>query len=218
MNAFVAVALAYLAGSIPTAYLAGRWLKGIDLRTVGSGNLGATNVYRNLGGTAATVVLLADFLKGALPAGLLSALVPLSVAMIATGPFIGSGALWLGLACGVAAIAGHAKPIFLLWRGGGKGVATAAGVFAALAPGAFAVAIVSFAVTFAMSRIVSLASISAAVAMPVGMLLTVGATSPLFLVSGIVSAFILWAHRGNMARLRQGTEPRFSANTTEGAR
>lgn len=218
MNAFVAVVLAYLAGSIPTAYLAGRWLKGIDLRTVGSGNLGATNVHRNLGGTAAIVVLLADFLKGALPAGLLAALVPVPAATIATGPFIGSSALWLGLACGVAAIAGHAKPIFLLWRGGGKGVATAAGVFAALAPGAFAIAFVSFAITFALSRIVSLASISAAVAMPVGMLLTVGVTSPLFLVSVIVSAFVLWSHRGNMTRLRHGTEPRFGANSAAGAR
>ena len=218
MNAFVAVALAYLAGSIPTAYLAGRWLKGIDLRTVGSGNLGATNVHRTLGTSAAVVVLVADFLKGALPAALLPPLVPLSGTMIAAGPFLGAGQLWLGLACGVAAIAGHAKPVFLLWRGGGKGVATAAGVFAALAPGAFAVAFVSFAITFAMSRIVSLASLGAAVAMPVGMILTVGARSPLFLVSVLVGLFVFWAHRGNITRLRQGTEPRFGAHTTEEAR
>lgn len=210
MHAALAIGLAYLAGSIPSAYLAGRWLKGVDLRTVGSGNLGATNVHRNLGGTAAIAVLLFDFLKGALPAAILPRLVHLP-------PAGGAEAmLWIGLGCGVAAIAGHAKPIFLLWRGGGKGVATAAGVFAALAPPAFALAFISFAATFALSRIVSLASISAAIAMPIGMLLTVGVRSPLFAVSLLVSGFVLWSHRSNMARLRQGAEPRFGAKTQGG--
>lgn len=210
MPAALAIALAYVAGSIPTAYLAGRWLKGVDLRTVGSGNLGATNVHRNLGASAAVVVLLLDFLKGALPAAFLPRLVQVSGAP--------ETVLWVGLGCGVAAIAGHAKPIFLLWRGGGKGVATAAGVFAALGPAAFGMAFTAFAITFALSRIVSLASISAAVMMPIGMAVTVGVWSPLFPVSIIVSAFVLWAHRGNITRLRQGTEPRFGARTTEGAR
>lgn len=212
MHVALAVALAYAIGSIPTAYLAGRWLKGVDLRTVGSGNLGATNVHRTLGGRAAIVVLVLDFLKGGLPAALLPRLVHPAPA---AGP---NATLWVGLACGVAAIAGHAKPVFLLWRGGGKGVATAAGVFAALAPAAFAVAFGAFAATFALTRIVSAASISAAVAMPVGIAFTVGVRSPLFSVSMVVSTFVLWAHRSNMARLRQGTEPRFGAQPKEDTR
>lgn len=212
MHAALAVGLAYLVGSIPTAYLAGRWLKGVDLRTVGSGNLGATNVHRNLGRGAAVVVLVIDFLKGALPAAVLPGLIEQAGAG-------GTDAhLWVGLGCGVAAVAGHARPIFLLWKGGGKGVATAAGVFAALAPTAFGLAFVAFALTFALTRIVSAASIVAAIAMPVGMVLTVGVRSPLVLVSLFVSAFVLWSHRSNMSRLRQGTEPQFAARPTEGAR
>lgn len=211
MHAVLAVGLAYLVGSIPSAYLAGRWVKGVDLRTVGSGNLGATNVHRNLGGVAAIVVLLVDFLKGALPAAILPRLVD--------GPGHGSAGafLWVGLACGVASIAGHARPIFLLWQGGGKGVATAAGVFAALAPTAFGLAFGAFAFTFGVTRIVSAASISAAIAMPIGMVLSVGIRSPLFLVSLLVSAFVLWSHRSNMMRLRQGTEPRFGVPAAGGA-
>ncbi|MGA1418253.1 MAG: glycerol-3-phosphate acyltransferase, partial [Gemmatimonadaceae bacterium] len=114
-----ALTIGYLAGSIPFAYLAGRLLKGIDLRTVGSGNLGATNVYRTLGAPAAAVVLLLDALKGALPVILLPGVVT------NLRPGIGSLQL-LTLGIGVTAILGHTKPIFLLWKGGGKGVATTA--------------------------------------------------------------------------------------------
>jgi acyl phosphate:glycerol-3-phosphate acyltransferase len=206
MHPALVVLLAYVAGSFPSAYLAGRLLKGIDLRTVGSGNLGATNVQRTLGWPAAIVVLSVDLAKGALPALLLPRL---------ASP---DHAAWLGLACGVAAIAGHAKPVFLLGRGGGKGVATSAGVFLALAPWAFVIAFAAFGVTFAAARIVSLASLAAAVAMPVGVALTVGVRTPLLGASIVVSGFVIWAHRANIARLRAGTEPRFGSRPTPEAR
>jgi glycerol-3-phosphate acyltransferase PlsY len=212
MHPALALGLAYAAGSIPTAYLAGRLLRGVDLRTIGSGNLGATNVYRSLGVGAAVVVLLLDGLKGALPAALLPAqLGPTYVAPA-------SAALWWGLACGMAAILGHARPVFLLWRGGGKGVATAAGVFAALAPAAFGIALAAFALVLWRTRIVSAASLTAAVALPVGALVTAGVRSPLFPVALVVGAFVTWSHRANLGRLRAGTEPRLGTDRAEAVR
>jgi glycerol-3-phosphate acyltransferase PlsY len=206
MHPAFALGLAYLSGSIPTAYLAGRLLKGVDLRTIGSGNLGATNVYRSLGAGAAAVVLLLDGLKGALPALLLP------VRLDGTATSGESAILWWGLGCGVAAILGHAKPVFLLWRGGGKGVATAAGVFAALAPAAFAIALVAFSLVMWRTRIVSAASLTAAVVLPLGALATVGLRSPIFLVALVVGAFVTWSHRANIGRLRAGTEPRLGTD------
>lgn len=208
MHPALGLVIAYVAGSIPTAYAAGRILKGIDLRTVGSGNLGATNVQRTLGTPAAVVVLALDALKGALPALLL----PPRIASSA------DTALWWGLGCGVAAILGHARPVFLLWRGGGKGVATAAGVFAVLAPAAFAVAFAAFVLVAWRTRIVSLASLTAAAALPIGALLASGARSPAFVASLAVGAFVAWSHRANIARLRAGTEPRFGGARTEAMR
>lgn len=211
MPPIVALLVAYVAGSFPSAYLAGRLLKGIDLRTVGSGNLGATNVYRNLGAGAAVSVMLLDALKGALPAALLPARLPASVLGSADAP------LWWALGFGVAAILGHAKPIFLLWRGGGKGVATAAGVFAVLAPIPFAVAFAGFVLMAWRSGIVSVASLTAAALLPLAIALVQGLRSPLLAVGVAVAAFVVWAHRGNIARLRVGTEPRtFSRRPREG--
>ena len=114
MHPAVGLLIAYLAGSVPTAYLAGRLLKGIDLRKAGSGNLGATNVYRNLGAPAAIMVLAIDVAKGALPVRFLPGL-------LHAGDAGGDAALWWALAFGVATIIGHVRPVFLLWRGGGKG-------------------------------------------------------------------------------------------------
>lgn len=211
MHPAAALALAYVAGSIPSAYLAGRLLKGIDLRTVGSGNLGATNVYRNLGAGAAVAVLVVDALKGALPAALLPGM--LAAAWVPDG----AARLWWGLGCGVAAILGHAKPVFLLWKGGGKGVATAAGVFGALAPAAFGIALAAFVLAAALSGIVSLGSILAALALPPALALTAGVRSPLFAVGCAVAAFVVWSHRTNIRRLREGTEPRtFRRKAQEG--
>ena len=195
--ALVGCLIAYTAGSIPSAYIAGRVVRGIDLRTVGSGNLGATNVYRELGAVPAIIVLLLDALKGGLSAGLLPG---------ALGADPGAYAAW-GVLFGACAIAGHAKPVFLLWRGGGKGVATAAGVFGAVAPLPLAGGLAVFAAVVAVTRFVSLASIIAACALPALIWLAHG--PPVVMGTGVaVAAFVLWSHRANLRRLRAGTEPR----------
>ena len=198
----LALFIAYLSGSIPTAYLACRLLKGIDLRTIGSGNLGATNVYRNLGTVPAVAVLLLDAAKGAVPVLLLPRV------LSGVRFFEGRELLWWGLGLGIAAIAGHAKPVFLGWKGGGKGVATAAGVFAALAPAALGVALIVFIVVAAGSGFVSVASIAAAVRLPMAVALTLAVDSPVFYVALVVALFVVWSHRANIARLRAGTEPK----------
>lgn len=211
MHWTVALLVSYLCGSFPTAYLAGRFLQGIDLRTIGSGNLGATNVYRNLGPLPAIIVLTIDGLKGFVPVALL----PSQLAGVYF--FEQRETLWWGLAFGIAAIAGHAKPIFLLGKGGGKGVATGAGVFAALAPLALGMAAVVFVGVAYGSGFVSLASILAVLALPVTVGITLGVDSPVFPVSILVSGFVVWSHRANVARLRAGTEPRtFRTSVEEG--
>ncbi len=198
MHPLLGVVIAYFAGSIPSAHIAGR-LRGIDLRKEGSGNLGATNVSRVLGWKTGVVVLLADMLKGALPVALLPQ------AVVTARPDI-----W-AVAFGVAAILGHVRPVFLLGKGGGKGVATAAGVFLALAWLPFVIAqIVFFSVAF-MTRYISLASLSAAVMLPIAILLWTGnPASPVFIASILVVLFVFWTHRANISRLRRGEEPTFS--------
>jgi glycerol-3-phosphate acyltransferase PlsY len=197
---FVGLVIAYLCGSFPSAYLAGRFLKGVDLRTIGSGNLGATNVYRELGAIPAVVVLLLDGLKGALPAALLPDI-------MGTGFRSADATAWWGIAYGAAAIAGHMKPVFLMGKGGGKGVATAAGVFIALTPLAALIAIGAFGIVVAVTRFVSLGSIVGAIAMPVAQVL-IGGVSPFFYASLPIAAFVVWAHRANIKRLMAGAEPR----------
>ncbi|MCX5762961.1 MAG: glycerol-3-phosphate 1-O-acyltransferase PlsY [Gemmatimonadetes bacterium] len=212
MNAAAALALAYASGSIPAAYVAGRVVKGIDLRTVGSGNLGATNVYRTLGAKVAAVVFLFDMLKGALPAALLPA------AILPAADLHTDRALWWALAFGVAAIAGHAKPVFLLWKGGGKGVATAAGIFAALAPVQLALALVVFVLVLWRTGYVSAASLTAAVVLPVALVAMRGPASPITIIATLVGLFVFWTHRANITRLRQGTEHRFGRSRSTEAR
>jgi len=189
--------LGYLLGSIPFAYIAGKLARGIDLRQHGSGNLGATNVYRTLGAKVASVVFVLDTLKGALPV--------LAVQRYAIGPHLD---LW-AIAAGVAAIIGHAKPIFLLWKGGGKGVATAGGVFLALAPIPTLASMATFVVVVLLSGYVSVASLTAAVVLPVVLAATSGVRSPLFVVSVVIAVFVFWTHRANIGRLRRGEEHRF---------
>ena len=203
----LAIALAYAAGSVPFAYVAGRLLRGIDLRTVGSGNLGATNVYRTLGAPAAVLVLLLDALKGALPVLLLTP----RVSEVVLAPVGSATPAWMGLVLGIAAILGHAKPVFLLGRGGGKGVATTAGVFAALVPVALVVALIVFAGVVWRTRIVSLGSMCAALVLPAAVAWRAGPGSPFALVALAVAGFVVWTHRANIERLRAGTEPRLGA-------
>lgn len=198
----IALALAYLSGSVPTAYLAGRLLKGVDLRTIGSGNLGATNVYRNLGAVPAVVVLLIDAAKGYLPVLLL----PPRIAGV-WGFETRELTLW-AIGCGIAAIFGHLKPVFLLWKGGGKGVATAAGVFLGLAPAALGVALIAFIVVAAGSGYVSLASIVAALALAIATPIFAAGNTPLIVTAGVVGAAVIALHTKNIQRLRAGTEPK----------
>ncbi len=197
MHPALALAAAYTSGSLPFAWLAGK-ASGVNLRQQGSGNLGATNVFRVLGWKIGIAVFLADALKGALPVLLLprridSALEP---------------TLW-AIACGIAAIAGHVRPLFLGFRKGGKGVATAAGVFFALAPVPMLVTFVLFVAVVLASGYVSLGSLLSAALLPVLLLVTQGPRAPLFLVSLIVATFVFWTHRANIGRLRRGEEHRF---------
>lgn len=199
MHPAVGLAIAYVVGSIPAAYIAGRLVRGIDLREHGSGNLGATNAYRVLGAKTATVVMLFDAAKGALPV--------LFFPQWTTGP---RPALW-AIAYGVAAIVGHVRPIFLLWKGGGKGVATATGVFLALAWLPTLIAVAVWLTVILRSGYVSLASLCAAVVLPIALAFTEGVRSPLFIVAVAVGTFVFWSHRANIGRLRRGEEHRFGA-------
>ena len=197
MAPIVGVIISYLAGSIPSAYIAGR-LRGIDLRKHGSGNLGATNVVRVLGAKTGAVVFIADLLKGFLPVYFL----PMYTETLRPE-------LW-ALVYGIAAILGHVKPIFLLWKGGGKGVATASGVFLALAPIPMLVAEVVWIATFYFTRYVSLASLLGAAVLPIAILAWYGNPQSLvFIASVIIAAFVFWTHRANIGRLRRGQEHRF---------
>jgi glycerol-3-phosphate acyltransferase PlsY len=197
MHPALGLLIAYLAGSVPAAYIAGRLARGIDLREHGSGNLGATNVYRLLGWKIALAVLLVDAAKGALPVLLLPRIVE------TTNPVA-----W-AIAYGVAAIAGHVRPVFLLWQGGGKGVATAAGVFLALAPLSLLAVTVLFTAILWTTGYVSLGSLASAAALPFAVLLERGVHSPVLPVSVAVALFVFWTHRANIGRLRRGEEHRF---------
>ncbi len=201
MHPLLGVLIAYLAGSIPFAYLAGK-ARGIDLREHGSGNLGSTNAVRVLGKKIGGLVYLGDTLKGALPALLLPAQIDST-----------HKELW-AIAFGVAAIIGHVKPIFLMGQGGGKGVATAGGVFFGLAPLAALVAFLCFVATLALTRYASLGSLVAAVVLPTAVFLIYGA-SPAFWISAAVGLFVFYTHRGNISRLKAGTEPKFGSRNQE---
>ncbi len=196
MHPALGLVAAYLLGSVPAAYLAGR-ARGVDLRAHGSGNLGATNALRVLGWKIGVPVFLFDALKGFVPAFWFPT-------------WFGAPGHW-AMAYGLAAIVGHVKPVFLLGRGGGggKGVATAAGVFLGLAPLATAVAILAFAVVVAASGFVSLGSITAAFVLVLALAATVGVRAPVFALGVAVAVFVVWSHRANIGRLRRGEEHSF---------
>lgn len=198
MTPWIWVLAAYFAGSIPTSYVVGKAIGGVDLRREGSGNLGATNVYRALGLRVAVPVALVDIGKGWVPAWVF--------------PMLDGGAAdgW-AVAYGTAAILGHTFSCWMRFRGG-KGVATAAGAFLALSPLAVLAAALVWVLVFAARGIVSLASIAAAVALPATVLVgnaAGGAGDPW--VTGfavLAGAFIVWAHRSNIGRLLRGEEGR----------
>ena len=194
MNPWVMVVLSYLVGGIPASYLAGRWSRGIDLREHGSGNLGATNAFRVLGAKVAAPVMVFDVLKGFVPAYSFSAW--------------DTSADWRwALAYGGAAIVGHVFSVYMRFRGG-KGVATGAGVFLGLAPAAVGVAFAVWLVTLRLGRMVSLASILAAVTM-VPLLFLTRRPVEVAVLGTAVAAFVVFAHRANIRRIARGEEPRF---------
>lgn len=189
------LALAYLAGSLPASYLAGR-LRGVDLRDHGSGNLGATNVYRVLGAGSAIPVVIVDIGKGFVPAQFFPG-------------WDGSPDTRLAIAYGCAAIAGHVWSVFLKFRGG-KGVATGAGVLFALAPLATVLALLLWIGIVALTRYVSVGSILTATFVPIFAFMF-DASSAEVAFCALVAAFVWWTHRENIRRLLAGTEHRFGA-------
>jgi glycerol-3-phosphate acyltransferase PlsY len=205
-----AILVSYLLGSIPAAYIAGL-SKGIDLRKHGSGNLGATNVIRVLGTKIGLLVFAFDMAKGGIPVAVFSRWLPISAPPLVDPTLT-------GILCGAAAIIGHVRPIYLKFGRGGKGVATAAGVFLALVPIQAALALVIFAVVLLSSGYVSLGSLTSTVMLPVLIAITVGVRSPVLWIAILLAMFVFWTHRANIGRLRRGEEHRFGKRGTPARR
>lgn len=189
----ILLASAYLLGSIPTGLLLGK-AYGIDVRNEGSGNIGATNLYRTVGRKVGIITLIGDCLKG---------LIPVLVVKLSSLPV--EFAAWVGL----AAFCGHVFSVFLKFKGG-KGVATALGVFLALAPAAVGIAVGVFVVLMVVWRYVSLGSIVAAVTMPIAVHLLHGGRV-MVLVTLIIALIVVIKHHTNIKRLLDGTENKFKA-------
>ena len=185
------IIFAYVMGSVPSGYILGK-MSGIDVRSIGSGNIGATNVVRALGKGRGALTLFADAAKGYLPVWVALRLEVGAVTIVLVA---------------IAAFLGHLYPLFLNLQGG-KGVATALGALLASQPMATLVLIVVFGVAVLASRIVSLGAIAAAIAAPV--VLWFFSQSPVFVAMGVfLSAMVILRHRGNIQRLLAGSEPRF---------
>lgn len=211
----VIIALAYAVGSIPFGYIIVRLRGGGDVRATGSGGTGATNVSRRAGVRAGVLTLALDALKGVVALALAQRLVP-----------NGAGADWVVAIAGFAAIVGHCFPVWLKFRGG-KGVATALGVFLILAPLAVLCALVAFAVVVRLTRYVSLGSIVAAFIIPLAVALTphwmypammagaLGSFQPVFVAAFASSALVIFMHRANIKRLLNGAENKFGERTSD---
>ena len=202
MTPFVLILASYFIGAIPWGFLIARYCGGVDIRQVGSRNIGATNVWRTLGAKFGVAVLLLDALKGLLPTLLFMRFVPIEMQFhVAVG-------------CGIAAVIGHMFPCWLGFRGG-KGVATGLGVAVVLGPYAALAALVAFGITLGTTRLVSLGSILAAVlfaVVQVWLLLPHPFAADIWslsLFSLSIPLLIVFQHRGNIARLWRGEEHRF---------
>lgn len=195
----------YLFGSIPFGYLAGK-IGGIDIRKVGSGNIGATNVVRTLGKRYGYPVFLLDFLKG-----FGAVKISMSIATDAR-PEWGSPEIF-GILAAVASVIGHSFPLWLKFRGG-KGVATSAGALFGLMPLAALIALVIWVLVFWFTRYVSVASLVTSVALPLIILIMTRLNqihgNALFYSSLGIAAVVIWRHRSNFSRLMRGSEPRFT--------
>ncbi|HEX3686074.1 MAG TPA: glycerol-3-phosphate 1-O-acyltransferase PlsY [Gaiellaceae bacterium] len=192
MTTALFVLVGYLAGSIPTGYWLVRLLKHEDIRQVGSGNIGATNVWRTYGARYGVPVMLADTLKGFVPA------------LLAThyaGPLA-------GVLAGGAAMLGHWRPLFMGFARGGKAVATCGGAFLAVAPVVGGIGLLVWILTFALFRYASVASIVAALSLPVAAVV-LEEPWPVIVFAALAALAVLVLHRANINRLRAGTETRF---------
>ena len=191
MTQALLVATGYLAGSFPFGYWVVRATKGVDIRAVGSGNIGAANVWRTFGARYGLPVVLLDTLKGLVPA------------LVAT---LLAGELW-GIAAGAAAMVGHARPLFLGFARGGKMVATCGGAFLGVAPVVGGIGAAVWFVVFAACRYASVASITAALTLPVAAV-ALGQPWPVITFAALAALAVLVLHRANLRRLRAGTETR----------
>ncbi len=187
--------LAYFIGGLPFGYWFVRLSSGRDIRTMGSGNIGATNVHRTVGGKAGCIVLLLDIVKG-------FSAVWLAALLTRANP------LALGLSA-VAVMLGHCYPIFLRFKGG-KAVACFVGAFAYAAPLALAFAVFAFLIVVALSKHISLGSIFAALVFPIAAWLITHPPAPILAASIVAAALIVYRHKANIVRLRNGTESVFS--------
>lgn len=194
MQPYYYLAACYLLGAVPTGYLAGKVLRGIDIREHGSGNLGATNVFRVLGKGPGIFVLLFDMAKGWAAVALLPKGIPVE-------------GLWV-LGGGLAAVLGHNYTCFLKFRGG-KGVATSAGVVAGLAPLSFLTVMGVFAAAFGISRMVSLGSLLGATVLPLGVWYYGEGGLPALILALAMAIFIWVRHIPNIKRIMDGTENKF---------
>ena len=196
------VVVSYLWGAIPASYVAGRLARGIDLRRHGSGNLGATNTFRVLGAKVAAPVMVFDVLKGFLPVILFSAL---------GAGWDGTGDWRWGLAYGAAAIVGHVFSIYMAFKGG-KGVATSAGVFLALAPMAVGIGLLTWLIVLRTTRMVSAGSVAAALVVMAMLLMPFSHVPVEVKILGCaICLFVVFAHRSNIQRILNGTESRFGS-------
>ncbi|WP_036891998.1 MULTISPECIES: glycerol-3-phosphate 1-O-acyltransferase PlsY [Prochlorococcus] len=186
--------VSYLLGSLPSGYLAGKWILGIDLREIGSGSTGATNVLRHVGKTPALFVFFIDVTKG------------IGAILIAKSFLLDES---LQIAAGLASLSGHIWPVWLKGKGG-KAVATGLGVFLGISWQVGLGSLGIFLLILSIWRIVSLASISAAISLPVLMLINSKETFsiPYIVISFIAMILVLWRHRSNLIRLIKGQEPR----------
>jgi len=187
--------LGYLFGSFPSGYLAGRITKGVDIRSLGSGSTGATNVLRHIGKRAAIAVFLIDVFKGVLS--------------ILLAKYFLLNDSWQ-VAIGLSTLIGHIWPVWLNWRGG-KAVATGLGIFLGLSLQVGLATLGIFILMIALFRIVSLASISAVLTLPLIMFLSFQESSvsiPYLIVSLLAMTLVIWRHRENIARLIKGKEPK----------
>jgi glycerol-3-phosphate acyltransferase PlsY len=194
------LAAGYLLGSVPFGVAVARLLAGVDPRQVGSGNIGASNVARSAGKGAGALTLLLDAAKAALP------MLAAEAVLLRAGASPGAAEAWK-VAVGLAAFAGHLWPVWLRFQGG-KGVASAFGVFLVLAPMPALLGAAAFAIGFAATHIPAVGSLAGTAVCAAGTFMVHGAVSPVPWAGLVVSALIVWRHRGNIRRMVRGEEHR----------